>query len=371
MTFINQFDDKENEILTGEYGVEAVYNYWCDETRSNRLMLTLTDHTDRITVACLPDSKRDPALFFNALVKATISFERALGWPGAHVLQYKVVNAPDLSSPSALFNYEAVPEVAVDALDAFVDIVTKLQTASLKRFLLSVLREGDMQRGFLQSQGSRRHHHAYPGGLLVHTVSVMRNARNLAERVYPELLDLVELCVVFAFLHDLGKVVTQGPCSDPKYKGLTHDEVTPQLIQESLHLLRLEWPWAADRIEEMLNWFATRPAYERPWLTFKGADICHFADALDVMSERVSKDCSTLPREAANDACFGRPDEEDMEGWFPEGAMPEAAEDTERTGWFDGVPLRTTAENEAYIERINTAEFGPNWRSELFGYVWV
>jgi len=57
---------------------------------------------------------------------------------------------------------------------------------------------------FKQSAAARALHHGYHGGLLEHTVNMLKMAESICDRVYPELnRDLVYVGILY---HDLGKI---------------------------------------------------------------------------------------------------------------------------------------------------------------------
>ena len=83
-------------------------------------------------------------------------------------------------------------------------------------------------------------HHAYPGGLLRHTVDLMHLARLVAPR-YPQLDG--ELLMFGAFLHDLGKVDELAGAGEISYTD------RGQLVGlEQLVFFRTRTPAGADRL---------------------------------------------------------------------------------------------------------------------------
>ena len=78
-----------------------------------------------------------------------------------------------------------------------------LEDGDLRRLGEAFLADGDFIDKFRSAPAAVSHHHAYPGGLLRHTVDLMELASIVAPR-FPQ-LDRDRL-VFGAFLHDLGKV---------------------------------------------------------------------------------------------------------------------------------------------------------------------
>jgi 3'-5' exoribonuclease len=78
-----------------------------------------------------------------------------------------------------------------------------IQHPDLARLLATILDDPAIYKGFTQAPAAKFNHHACVGGLLEHTLSVVRLVRT-ACALYPE-LD-AELVTTVALLHDLGKV---------------------------------------------------------------------------------------------------------------------------------------------------------------------
>ena len=89
-----------------------------------------------------------------------------------------------------------------------------VEDAAVRRLVLSIL-NGNRDK-LLRCPAARRHHHAFCGGLLEHTLSVARTAVFLADKYadyYPDMTPPLDkdLVVAGAILHDLGKVRELDP----------------------------------------------------------------------------------------------------------------------------------------------------------------
>ena len=83
------------------------------------------------------------------------------------------------------------------------DILGTVQDADMKRLLSCFTEDREFMESFRDSPAAMEYHQNYRGGLLEHTLNVMKICRNLCA-VHPELdRDLV---LTGAFLHDIGKV---------------------------------------------------------------------------------------------------------------------------------------------------------------------
>ena len=83
------------------------------------------------------------------------------------------------------------------------EIFGGLRNDHLRRLGESYLSDDDFMSQFSKAAAAVSNHHAYPGGLLRHSVDMMELAGLVASR-YPQLDG--ELMTVGAFLHDLGKI---------------------------------------------------------------------------------------------------------------------------------------------------------------------
>ncbi len=88
------------------------------------------------------------------------------------------------------------------------------------------------------------HHHAYPGGLLRHTVDLMELAKLVGPR-YPH-VD-TELLMFGAFLHDLGKIDEMSHAGEISYTDrgqmLGHIVIGIQLLGEKIALIQSDQPF--------------------------------------------------------------------------------------------------------------------------------
>ncbi len=84
------------------------------------------------------------------------------------------------------------------------EILQTLTNPSLVNLMNAFLLDGDFMLRFTRTFAGVRLHHAYQGGLLEHTVSMMELALRVGEQ-YKHIVD-PDLLLVGAFLHDIGKV---------------------------------------------------------------------------------------------------------------------------------------------------------------------
>ena len=83
------------------------------------------------------------------------------------------------------------------------ELISGLRNVHLRRLGEGFLGDDDLMAKLRYAAAAVSNHHAYPGGLLAHTVDLMELVQLIAPR-YPQLDG--ELLLMGAFLHDLGKI---------------------------------------------------------------------------------------------------------------------------------------------------------------------
>lgn len=83
------------------------------------------------------------------------------------------------------------------------ELIEDIQADYIKALLKGILLEDVSYGKFVKSPAAMKHHHAYIGGLLEHSVDVAKIAKAIAGQIGPVNVDLV---VAGALLHDIGKI---------------------------------------------------------------------------------------------------------------------------------------------------------------------
>ncbi len=107
-------------------------------------------------------------------------------------------------------------------------LIDSLQIAPLRYFVTRALLQQDVLHGYWNSPASRSNHHGFPGGLAQHSLEIA----TMVASVDKLSLEDRELGIVFALLHDYGKIW----CYDP----IAFDPVNPR-EHEAHGLSRLEF----------------------------------------------------------------------------------------------------------------------------------
>lgn len=85
------------------------------------------------------------------------------------------------------------------------EAIESMEDEHLRALLAAFFDDRDFKDAFCKSAAARNVHHVYLGGLLEHTVKVVKLARFAAEEIYKDEVD-PDLVVAGAILHDVGKV---------------------------------------------------------------------------------------------------------------------------------------------------------------------
>jgi len=134
-----------------------------------------------------------------------------------------------------------LPASSVDPEEMYaelLDLVGTVKNPHLRSLLDKTFSDPEITRGFQRAPAGIKLHHAYVGGLLEHTLSVVRLADKVASHY--DFLDR-DLLLAGAFLHDLGKVWE-----------LSYDQSFGYTDEGRLvgHLL-METEWLSKRIDEI------------------------------------------------------------------------------------------------------------------------
>ncbi len=150
------------------------------------------------------------------------------------------------------------------------------------KFVFSVLNDQEVQRNFLQAPAAKGVHHAYAGGLLEHTLGVVKLVRDIAN-LYVELDK--QVLIAGAIFHDIGKIweFSGGLVNDYTTKGrlLGHVELGLEHLQKHLDKSGLEED-LADHLKHLILSHHGSYAFGAARLPQTAeALLLHFADNID------------------------------------------------------------------------------------------
>ena len=142
-----------------------------------------------------------------------------------------LVSPSHVPNGAALLPLPMVPVRARAALDWLIAFTDGLCNEALRSFMTAILVDPTIGHRFIRSRASGSYHRAYPGGLIVHSVEVAQLAGQWAQLLGESQLS-IEMIMVGALIHDLGKIDTVGE-KNPR-------PLNPSLYQhetQTIHLL--------------------------------------------------------------------------------------------------------------------------------------
>ncbi|TYO96335.1 3'-5' exoribonuclease [Geothermobacter ehrlichii] len=158
-------------------------------------------------------------------------------------------------------------------LDAW---VAHLTDPHLRQFTLNVLGDDGLAFLFVSAPASLRHHHAWPGGLLQHSLECVQSVFR-----HPQFgREQMECGMVAALFHDIGKVLTLTADMRRTSLGQTldHDKLTLEVLAPHLKWLDRHRPAIAADLRYLLTWRKGRRDGRIPRLTM--AEVVRSADRI-------------------------------------------------------------------------------------------
>lgn len=194
------------------------------------------------------------------------------------------------------------PALLLEEMEAFLQAELAFKPwAALCR---SILRDGTVRAALLSAPGAKTIHHAYAGGLLEHTLAIMRICKALSG-LYPQIDK--EILLVGALCHDLGKAfeLSHGVSREYTDKGrlLGHIQIGLELLEPLLRKAKDLPEDLALHLKHIIVAHHGELAFGSPCVPqTMEAFILHYADNLDSKINTVQGALTT-------------PDGEEMQGW--------------------------------------------------------
>ncbi len=138
-------------------------------------------------------------------------------------------------------------------IDTLFNLIIQLNTP-LRQFLFNVFSNEEITKAFTTVNASINHHHAWKGGLLVHSVESAIMADQLAKTWMTPAE--AEVTVVAALLHDIGKTRTfqeNGHWSELGHY-VSHDALSLEILAPYLTQLEKQWRTGANLLRHILGW---------------------------------------------------------------------------------------------------------------------
>ena len=198
--FVEHLKEQENQEIQDLFVVAQV------EARTTRegnryLVARLKDRTGEIeAIAFDAVDQLEPVLVKGEVVEIRGRVERFNQVLRVKMLEARPVPARRIDLADFL---PASPHPAEDLLQKVQEILNTLKSPHLRKLFQRMLEDPELRGRLLRAPAATTYHHNYLGGLLEHTLNILRIADTLA-RMYPH-LDR-DLLLAGAFLHDIGKV---------------------------------------------------------------------------------------------------------------------------------------------------------------------
>ncbi|MDR5897822.1 TraI domain-containing protein [Halomonas vilamensis] len=176
----------------------------------------------------------------------------------------------DQQEVAALKTLQSLPRLycpVPEAFDQLVSTAQSLQSEHLRECLTRVLEREDRLESFLNAPGSVSYHHAYPGGLLQHSLDVANNAVAMLRLNEPTMSRLMqETCFVAGLLHDIGKTYTYDSKGKPNaaWKLCSHDALTLEACAYGLAYLDQHAPDIAIMLRHVWTCASPGARYGQP-----------------------------------------------------------------------------------------------------------
>lgn len=204
----------------------------------SRLQLTLEDATGRITGFLWPE--RRPYVRLPALPAAVVIQARVQHFNGKLQLKLHSLEPIDpecVPCAAALLPRQRCPEAAHTALHRLIALERDLPDP-LGGFLRRVLLDSEIGIPLMRCRGSVRHHHAYPGGLLVHSTEQLDLAALVVRAALPHDDWASHIAGLAYLLHDIGKIRSVGESYRADYGlVLRHETIGSDLLAPHLRWL--------------------------------------------------------------------------------------------------------------------------------------
>jgi putative nucleotidyltransferase with HDIG domain len=170
-----------------------------------------------------------------------------------NLLNWSLLTAPyPLEYLAKLYQFSHHPEDFI----GLIHLINSLTNLHLKSFLWALFSKETLATKFVSVQGSKQHHHAFPGGLLNHSLECARITRNALYAIadYPK--TELELAVTSALLHDIGKVQTHNYDGNLTQEGYSvpHEAYTLKQLTPEIEQLKSQNLQLGIALEYLLTW---------------------------------------------------------------------------------------------------------------------
>lgn len=268
--------------------IATITDIYCESERCDKPILVLSDATGEMCLIVGSTARSALSQLRWGQVVQVTARPCAYDW-GCGGLADKIValGPGEIVNRALALPKRRCPVIAQHALLSLADMVGSLKSTLIRSAINELIDVA--AEGLLQSPASRSHHHAYPGGLLVHTVDVMQLSLANADRVFQGQLGMRDLAVFLALAHDIGKTrfasINAEAC--PITAVYPHEHLGLLILLPVLEKMADKDAPMALRLAEALKWLSQPRRLRRIGVSRLG-EVVQMADEMSVMSERES-----------------------------------------------------------------------------------
>lgn len=235
---ISSWTSHAGETGTGIYLLTG-YGEQIGASGQSCLRVTLEDADGRATGFAWPEARSSVVCSATPVpVAVTGTVQQFQGHAQIKIHALASVDPERASRATALLPRGRCPDAALLALDRLAQLEQAVPDP-LDGFLRRVLLDPAIGLPFLCCRASVAHHHAFIGGLLVHSTEMLDVASETTHRILPDDRWSPYLAQLGYLLHDLGKLKTVGELRRPRYALVVrHEFATIDLL--AAHLAWLE-----------------------------------------------------------------------------------------------------------------------------------
>jgi hypothetical protein len=209
-------------------------------------------------------------------------------------MSYRVQSWRLIKSPlllwqlNELFAHCYLPE---DVLQ-LIAIGNKLGSQRFYEFFWQCLGDLEFIRAFVSIPASKSHHHAFPGGLLQHSIECVNIVESNLKLIFEMSQNEKEATLLAALFHDAGKVKTLSLDEHTQLgKIMDHEAFTLTALSEGLGQLQKSWCQGATVLQYLLTW-----TEKKGFCKFVGGNVLKMADHLSTSYSLYKQGFSKKPK---------------------------------------------------------------------------
>lgn len=189
------------------------------------------------------------------------------------------------------------PEKSEEMMERLLCLTQRIKDSALEKLVSMFLSDSEFSRRFALVPAGLTMHHAYPGGLLEHTVGVMKTCFHLIKKCRGPLNE--DLLLAGALLHDVGKVkeFDQRLSGGYTVEGslLGHPFLGAEIVGKKISLISDFPPQLAVDLKHLILTHHEKSGHGGPRApSTKEAVILHRADSLDAEINRLCSGTDSL-----------------------------------------------------------------------------